>query len=137
MFAPNGNKAFKVEGAVMACFLIPRKVINDIGLLQEKTFMYFEDIEYARRARDNGIPIYYIPEAHFIHHHGQASKKAGNELSYTRNVAASKWYHGPINYFLVTSVLWAGQKWNKLLNKDITPVSRWEKEKQTVEVKHQ
>ncbi len=124
MFVPKVNKPTAVEGAVMACFLIPRKVINEIGFLQEETFMYFEDIEYSRRAKKAGIPIYYIPDAHFIHHHGQSSKKAGTDLSYARNVAAAKWYHGKLNYFLVTAVLWAGQKWNKVK----TPESRWKKE---------
>ncbi len=124
MFVPKENKPVKVEGAVMACFLIPRKVLNEIGLIQEETFMYFEDIEYCRRAGKAGIPIYYLPDAHFIHYHGQASKKAGADLSYARNVAAAKWYHGKLNYFLVTAVLWAGQKWNKV----VAPESRWKKE---------
>lgn len=126
MYAPKGNKDTKVEGAVMACFLIPFKVINEIGLLQEETFMYFEDIEYARRAKQKVIPIFYVPSAEFIHYHGQASKKAGVELSNQRLITAAKWYHGPINYLLVTSVLWAGQKFNRIT----TPISRWTKEKE-------
>lgn len=125
MFAPKGDKVLKVEGAVMACFLIPMKVINEIGLLQEETFMYFEDIEYCRRAGDKNIPIYYVPSAEFIHYHGQSSKKAGVDLSNQRLVTAAKWYHGPIKYLLVTSVLWLGQKFSNVL----TPVSKWTKEK--------
>jgi GT2 family glycosyltransferase len=124
MYVPNAKNPVKVEGAVMACFLIPRKVINEIGVLQEETFMYFEDIEYSRRAGKAGIPIYFIPKAHFIHFHGQASKKAGVNKSNDRLIAAAKWYHGPVNYFLVTSVLWAGQKWNKVK----APLSRWKSE---------
>jgi GT2 family glycosyltransferase len=125
MFSSKEEKIKKVEGTVMACYLIPKKVINEIGVLQEETFMYFEDIEYARRAKVYGIPIYYVPNAEFIHYHGQASKKAGVELSNERLVKASKWYHGPINYFLVTAVLWAGQKWGRVTS----PKSRWEEEK--------
>lgn len=125
MYSPKGNDEVIVEGAVMACFLIPMTVINEIGLLQEETFMYFEDIEYCRRARDKKIPIYYVPSGEFIHYHGQASKRAGVDLSNQRLVTAAKWYHGPIKYFLVTSVLWLGQK----LGSVKTPVSKWTKEK--------
>jgi GT2 family glycosyltransferase len=129
MYAPQGNKVIKVEGAVMACFLIPRAVINEIGILQEATFMYFEDIEYCRRARDYGIPVYYVPIAEFYHYHGQASKKAGINVSTERQVKAAKWYHGMIEYSAVTAVLWAGQKWNKLLGRVVNPESRWKNEK--------
>lgn len=121
MFSSSEDKLKKVEGTVMACFLIPKRVINEIGMLEEETFMYFEDIEYCRRARENNISIYYVPNAEFIHYHGQSSKKAGVSLSIERLVKASKWYHGPINYFLVTMVLWAGQKWGKVSS----PKSRW------------
>lgn len=124
MYSILGKNIEKVEGTVMACYLIPRKVINQIGILEEETFMYFEDIEYARRAKNSNIPIYYVPNAEFIHYHGQASKKAGVELSNERLVKASKWYHGSINYFLVTAVLWAGQKWGKVTS----PESHWKKE---------
>jgi len=123
MSAPKGKNIVKVEGAVMACFLIPHKVINEIGILQEETFMYFEDIEYCRRAGDKGIPVYYVPSAEFIHYHGQSSKKAGLDLSNERLVKAAKWYHGPVKYFLITLTLWLGQKWGKVT----TPESSWKK----------
>lgn len=110
MFTPKDKKYARVEGAVMACLLIPKKVINEIGVLSEETFMYFEDIEYCRRAKEKNIPIYYISDSEFVHHHGQSSKKAGVGISNERLVKASKWYHGPLNYFLVTTVLWSGQK---------------------------
>jgi len=121
MSAPMGNDVTKVEGAVMACFMIPNRVINEIGILEEETFMYFEDIDYCRRAKENGIPIYYIPDAEFIHYHGASSKIAGLDLSNERLVKAAKWYHGAFNYSLVTAILWAGQKWGKV----VAPVSRW------------
>lgn len=124
MFAPKGKEAVQVEGTVMACYLIPHRVINEIGDLQEDTFMYFEDIEYCRRCKYNNIPIYYIPDSEFFHYHGQSSKKAGQNLSNERLIKASKWYHGPVQYALVTAVLWVGQKWGKVKS----PSSRWEKE---------
>ena len=124
MFAPKGNNIIRVEGAVMAVFLIPHKVINEIGVLQEESFMYFEDIDYCRRAKKKKIPIYYVPNAEFIHYHGQASKKAGPDLSNERLVKAAKWYHGMLEYSLITAILWLGQKWGKIT----TPVSRWKKE---------
>lgn len=124
MSAPIGKDITKIEGAVMACFLIPSRVINEIGVLQEETFMYFEDLDYCRRAKENDIPIYYVANAEFIHYHGQSSKKAGLEVSNERLIKAARWYHGTFHYFLVTAILWAGQKWGKV----VAPTSRWKKE---------
>lgn len=123
MFTPSGNNPVQVEGGVMACFLIPARVISEIGKLNEETFFYFEDIEYCRRLKTNNIPVYYLPDVEFIHHHGQASKKAGVDLSNQRLISASKWYHGWLNYRLVTLALKLGQKFGMVS----TPQSRWQK----------
>lgn len=114
MFKPDTNKPVRVEGAVMASFLIPRNVINKVGRLNEKLFMYFEDIDYCRRLKTEGVPIYFYPEAKFYHHHGASSQKAGGlgeEL-----VKSSKIYHGLFRYYILTFALWAGQKWKKIFN---------------------
>lgn len=120
MFRP--NTLSKVECAVMACFLIPRKVINKIGKLDEGTFMYFEDIEYCRRAKENNISIYFVPEAEFIHHHGASSKKIGLDKSYALLKKGSYFYHGFIKYWLLYFVLYIGQRVGVS-----SPVSRWSK----------
>ncbi|MGB6881953.1 MAG: glycosyltransferase family 2 protein, partial [Microgenomates group bacterium] len=77
MYMPRGKRPAQVECAVMACFLIPRKVINQIGYLNRKLFMYFEDVDYCRRLKKAGIPIYFCPDAEFFHHHGATAKKIG------------------------------------------------------------
>jgi hypothetical protein len=121
MFTPKTTSPVQVEGGVMACFLIPSRVIGEIGNLNEETFIYFEDIEYCRRLKANNIPVYYLPGVEFVHHHGQASKKAGVGLSNQRLITASKWYHGWLNYQLVTLALKFGQKFGRVS----TPQSRW------------
>lgn len=111
----------KVEGLVMACMLIPKKIINKAGLLDEGTFIFFEDIEYCRRLNILGVPIYFVPQAKFIHHHGSSTKKIGQEKAYEHLKKASEHYHGKFYYTLLTFVLRLGQK----LGRVKTPVSRW------------
>lgn len=120
MFLPDSGKPTKVEGLVMACFLIPEKVINRVGLLDEGTFLFFEDIEYCRRLKKYGIPIYFIPTAKFIHHHGGATKRLKPGEAYSKLIKSSIRYHGKFYYSLLFAVLWLGQKlgWVK------TPVAR-------------
>jgi GT2 family glycosyltransferase len=125
MFRPEVTKPVRVEGAAMANFLIPRKVINKIGYLNRKLFMYFEDIDYCRRLKKYNVPLYYVPEAKFFHHHGATAKRIGKAIINPQLIASSKIYHGEFRYSLLTAMLWLGQKWGAVTS----PKSRWEKEK--------
>jgi len=123
MYRPPDGPNSRVEGAVMACFLIPRKILVNVGYLWEKAFTYFEDVEYCRRLKQNHVPIYYCPDALFIHHHGATSKKIGQDRAFAMLRQASKAYHGPMKYALLTLILWVGQK----LRIASTPQSSWAK----------
>lgn len=124
MFRPEARKPVRVEGAAMAVFMIPRKVINKIGYLNRKLFMYFEDIDYCRRLKAADIPIYFCPDSEFYHHHGATAKRIGKAAINLQLIESSKIYHGSFRYYLLTTVLWLGQKWAQVT----TPVSEWEKE---------
>ena len=45
------------------CMLIKRQVFEQIGLFDERFFMYFEDIDLCYRATDAGFMVGYLPEA--------------------------------------------------------------------------
>lgn len=109
MYVPNASHPVKVEGAVMAAMLIPRKVWDRVGKISEKSFMYFEDIEYCRRLKQKSIPIYYLPKLEIRHHHGASSKKIGNKAS-EYLVKGAKAYHGALRYYLITLIIKIGQK---------------------------
>lgn len=121
MYLPNDENPTRVEGLVMACLLIPERIVNRVGLLDEGTFIFFEDIEYSKRLRKLGIPIYFIPSAKFIHHHGASTKGIGQEKSYKLLQKAASHYHGKFYYFLLSWILKVGQK----LGRVKTPLSRW------------
>lgn len=109
-YFPEGDIPVEVEAVVGAAMLIPKKVIDKIGLLNERYFMYFEDLDYCRRVRRAGFKVYYLPKAEVIHYHGAS----GKELSHKTNqwlVTSSKIYHGTLKYWLLTFIIWMGQKW--------------------------
>lgn len=109
-YLPNQHKHSEVEGAIMACFLIPREIWEQTGKLDEGTELYFEDIEYCKRLKQAKIPIYYIPQAVFNHRHGASSKKLPEGEILKKLQKAAKRYHGLATYFTITFVLWLGQK---------------------------
>lgn len=57
-----------------ACIAIRRRVLEDVGLLDERFFMYFEDADLCRRSRAAGWPVYYLPSVEVLHLTGASSR---------------------------------------------------------------
>ncbi|MBW2304759.1 MAG: glycosyltransferase family 2 protein [Deltaproteobacteria bacterium] len=64
-----------------AFFLIRREVVEDIGFLDERYFLYFEEIDFCLRARRAGWKIFYYPHARVIHLGGESSKRTNKPIS--------------------------------------------------------
>jgi GT2 family glycosyltransferase len=109
MFVPKPEVLTKVEGIVGACMLIPRIVFNKVGFFNEGMVSYFEDIDFCRRFKNNDIPVYFVPTAKFIHHHGASFKTLGDKTTQIHQESAKK-FHGKFNYLLLYITLWLSQK---------------------------
>lgn len=104
-----------VEVAQMAAFLIPRSTIDKVGLLDEKFFFYFEDIEYCRRLKEAKLPIYYLPTAQVEHVHGASGRFTSHLKSPL--LASSQIYYGRYYSMVLNTVLWIGHKWQVILRR--------------------
>jgi GT2 family glycosyltransferase len=56
-----------------ACVLIKKEVFQKIGYLDEGYFMYYEDVDFCRRAMNYGFKVLNWPDAHVVHLRGQSS----------------------------------------------------------------
>ena len=112
-YAPAGNKPVEAGAVVGAAMLIPKKVFSQIGFLDERYFMYFEDLDFCRRVKRAGLKIFYLPAVEIIHHHGASGKEIPQE---TRSwlVQSSKIYHGFFKHYLINFIIWSSQKWQRL-----------------------
>ncbi len=70
---PLSDVPIGVDWVSGACFLIRRSVIDQIGLLDEKYFMYYEEVDFCRRAKQVGWEVWHVPEAQVVHLEGAAS----------------------------------------------------------------
>jgi N-acetylglucosaminyl-diphospho-decaprenol L-rhamnosyltransferase len=57
-----------------ACMVIRRDTLRDVGPLDERFFMYFEDADLCRRARAAGWLVYYLPQVEIVHQTGASSR---------------------------------------------------------------
>ncbi len=80
-----------------ACVLIRREVIQEVGLLDDGYFMYFEDVDYCRRARQGGWKILYWPRAKVVHLLG-GSSEVTSEAGVSRR-APRYFYEARARYF--------------------------------------
>jgi GT2 family glycosyltransferase len=55
--------------------LLRREVLECVGLLDERFFMYGEDLDWCLRAREAGWTVRYEPSVVVQHQHGAASRK--------------------------------------------------------------
>lgn len=115
-YFPKSKKPVKVDAVTGAAMLIPKKIIKKIGLFDEKYFFYFEDLDYCRRAKKAGINVYYLPSAKVFHHHGAAGREMP-EITHQWLVESSKKYNGLVKYYLLTLIIWLGQKWQRFLKR--------------------
>jgi len=56
-----------------SCFVIHRELFEEVGLLDEKYFLYNEEDDFCRRAREQGKRICFFPETSIQHLHGKST----------------------------------------------------------------
>lgn len=66
-----------------AFLLLRHEVYQQIGGLDERYFMYGEDIDYSWRIHLAGWKNYYLPETRIIHYKGESTKKGSMNYVYT------------------------------------------------------
>lgn len=114
-YVPVGDGSFSVDALVGAAFLITPRALKKAGMLDEKYFMYFEDLDYCRKVKSVGLKVYYLPEAQVIHHHGVSGKTlAPQEEQWKRLIPSSKKYHGFLKHYIIHFILWTGQKMRRI-----------------------
>lgn len=117
-YSPTGNNPKAVDAVVGAAFLITPVAADKVGLLDEKYFAYFEDLDYCRRVWKKGLKVYYLPMAEVIHYHGATFRKmAKADERWKKLIPSSKIYHGQIKHYLLTAIIWSGQKWRAFLKR--------------------
>lgn len=118
-YAPKSREATEVDAVVGAAFFITPEARKKVGLLDERYWAYFEDIDYCRQTWKKGLKVFYLPSSEIIHYHGVSFKKATPDARtrWRKLIPSSKIYHGFFKHYLLNSIIWLGQKWRKLLNK--------------------
>lgn len=86
------------EWVAGASMIVRKAVFDAIGLLDERYFMYYEEVDFCRRAGAAGWPCWYVPQSRVVHLVGQSSGVTNAKSSQKRRPAY--WFRSRRRYFL-------------------------------------
>jgi len=86
-----------VDWITGACLLVRRADAEAVGLLDERYFMYCEDVDFCAALRARGRRIRFVPTAEITHYRGRsaATSPAVTEAAYRRSQIAFYAKHHP------------------------------------------
>ncbi len=109
----DADRPAEIECLSGACMMFRRSLVEEVGELDESTFMHAEDIDYCWRIKEAGYKIMYQPESVIFHEKGSASKMRpfltaidlhkGMHWFYKKHLAPHYW--PPLNW-LVYAAIW-------------------------------
>ena len=93
----------EVDWILGACLLVRRRAVESVGLLDERFFLYFEDVDWCYRMRQKGWKVFYHPEAVVTHSYARESAQSVINRSVIAHLASliryyDKW--NPVFYLL-------------------------------------
>lgn len=126
------HKADWLNGASM---MIRREVFDDIGLMDEGYFLYYEETDFCMRAKNAGWTSWTVPTSRVVHLEGQSTGATG--IGAKRRRLPKYWFdsrrryfrkhHGAGYEFLVNLVhsgsyaLWRFRRWLQFRDDEETP----------------
>lgn len=109
----DGAGACRVPQPMASCLLIRRAAIAEIGLFDERYPMFFNDVDWCRRAADKNWGIWYTPEIAARHSGGASTRRARTKMIWMSHTA----------YLRYLNQYHTGSLWRKtLLALSIVPV---------------
>lgn len=69
------EKTVEVDQPSGAALFLRRSVLEEVGLLDEGFFIFFEEVDLCRRIKDAGCKIYLFPEARITHYGGRSRRQ--------------------------------------------------------------
>jgi hypothetical protein len=122
------DQMHEVDAVSGAFLMIRRQVVEQIGLLDERFFMYGEELDWCLRAKRAGWAVVYYPEAEIVHYKGESTKYNSRRASYEFYRAMylfHKKHFAPDHSPVTNSLIYAGIfvqalcSWRKLISSPV------------------
>jgi N-acetylglucosaminyl-diphospho-decaprenol L-rhamnosyltransferase len=93
----------RVDWVLGACMLVRPRAVAEVGAMDPRFFLYFEDVDWCYRMRTRGWEVWYVPGTEMLHVHKRASAK--NPFSRSLLVHVTSFIHytekwNPVAYLI-------------------------------------
>ena len=95
---PLVDEAHACDWVAGASMILRREALDAVGLMDESYFLYFEEVDLCRRARDAGWTCWYVPASRVVHHVGRSSGVTSRDVVRTRR--PRYWFESRRRYFV-------------------------------------
>jgi len=83
--SPQSAREKRIDYTPTCCVLIQREVFVVIGLMDQRYFVYSDDVDFMFRARQAGLVMFFIPDAKLWHKVNGLTGGAKSDFSYFYN----------------------------------------------------
>jgi GT2 family glycosyltransferase/lipopolysaccharide/colanic/teichoic acid biosynthesis glycosyltransferase len=89
----------EVDWLLGAAMFVRREAVEAVGLMDERFFLYFEDVDWCYRMKQHGLRVYYHPESIVVHGYARESAQSVLNRSFVSHLVSLFRYY---------------EKWNKV-----------------------
>lgn len=91
------DQVHPIDACSGAAMMVRTAAMEKVGYLDERFFMYAEDLDWCKRFRDHGYQVIYIPEATVVHHKYKSGR--GHTDSSISQRTSAHFYQTMLQYF--------------------------------------
>lgn len=84
-----------VDWVTGACLLTYRADLESVGLMDERFFLYMEDVDLCASMRARGRRVLFVPDVEVVHRRGASAQPAAREAAYRQSHLAFYQKHHP------------------------------------------
>jgi GT2 family glycosyltransferase len=108
MSGEGGERVQPVDTVDGACMMVSKELLDEIGLFDERFFMFSEEIDLCKRAQEAGWRVIYVPGARAVHVGGGSSGfTAGRVLRlYRAKLQYIEKHHGQWQANALSATMW-------------------------------
>ncbi len=98
----NHNETIPVDWVIGTGMIVRHDALEHVGLMDERFFMYYEDVDWCRRFWEHDWKVMYISDTEIVHYHGRGSAKQSGVISVILNrqtrIHITSWFKYVIKY---------------------------------------
>jgi GT2 family glycosyltransferase len=78
----------RVDWLIGAAMLVRREAVDSVGMMDERFFLYFEDVDWCYRMAQKGLHVYYLADAVVEHGYQRESAQAVLNRSFVAHLVS-------------------------------------------------